>query len=301
MVTVNKYPLFGEPGHRIDLLLRAISGTIALSSVFMAYRLMPFSDASTIHFSSPVFVTVFAFFILKEPFTAIQVITGIMTLIGVTIISKPEFLFESESAVIHEHRLEGTILAVVAAISAAFAIINLRKLKTTAAAVVVFWFAFAIIIFGTTVLAILNQFVMPTGLWAYSLLVVIGLLGIGDQYFLTIALQNESAGPVSVVRTFNIVLSFIWEAFILSEAIEWTSVLGATIISSCVVILAIVKWQSEKPEMFAKMYGFFKCCHKCDHNLKTTPQSLCASTDNILIDEPSVQHTVHSNTIFIDS
>ncbi|CAG2180441.1 unnamed protein product, partial [Oppiella nova] len=43
-IAVNKYPLFGEPGHRIDLLLRAVSGTIALSSVFMAYRLMPFSD-----------------------------------------------------------------------------------------------------------------------------------------------------------------------------------------------------------------------------------------------------------------
>ncbi|CAG2107587.1 unnamed protein product [Medioppia subpectinata] len=240
-IAINKYPLFGESGHRLHLALRAISGTIALSSVFMAYRLMPFSDASTIHFSSPVFVTVFAYFMLKEPFTVIQIISGVLTLIGVTIISKPEFLFESESTVIHEHRLEGTLLAALAAISAAFAIINLRKLKTTAAAVVVFWFAFAVIIFGSIVLLILDKYVLPTGVWTWSLLVAIGLLGIGDQYFLTIALQNESAGPVSVVRTFNIVLSFLWEALLLSDAIEWTSVVGATIISSCVVILARVR------------------------------------------------------------
>ncbi len=42
------------------------------------------------------------------------------------------------------------------------------------------------------------EFVIPTGLWTYALLFGIGFCGIGDQYLLTIALQYESAGPVSV-------------------------------------------------------------------------------------------------------
>ncbi len=58
------------------------------------------------------------------------------------------------------------------------------------------------------------EFVIPTGLWTYALLFGIGFCGIGDQYLLTIALQYESAGPVSVTRTFNIVLSFLWEVLI---------------------------------------------------------------------------------------
>lgn len=296
-IAINRYPLFGRSGHRLDLALRAISGTIALSSVFMAYRMMPLSDASTIHFSSPVFVTVFAYFILKEAFTWIQVITGILTIIGVTIISKPEFLFGSESLVIHEHRLYGTILAVVAAVSAAFALISIRRLKTTPAAVVVFWFAFSLFTCGSVILLILKQFVFPTGLLTWTLLITVGLLGIGDQYFLTIALHYESAGPVSVTRTFNIVLSFLWEALILSEAIEWTSVVGAAIVSSCVLVLALDKWRKEKPELFQRLYNCLKCC-KTPNNVSKLSNSLGASTASL--DSIIVQSTVRSNVILID-
>ncbi len=296
---MNKYPLFGQPGHRLDLALRAISGTISLSSVFMAYRLMPLSDASTIHFASPVFVTVFAYFMLREPFTILQCITGAVTIVGVTIISKPEFIFGTESELIHEHRLLGTVLAVIAAITAAFSIINLRKLKTTPAAVVVFWFALSLITFGSIVLFILGKFVVPTGLWTYALLFGIGLCGIGDQYFLTIALQYESAGPVSVTRTFNIVLSFLWEVLILSEAIEWTSVVGATLVSSCVIILALVKWQTEKPQLFHKLYDRLLCCRpKSEDIVKTCSKSLSCSTDTI--DSTVAPNISHSNIITID-
>ncbi|OTF78771.1 hypothetical protein BLA29_008371 [Euroglyphus maynei] len=51
------YNFFGQPGHRLDLFYRSLSGTISLSAVYIAYRLIPLSDASTIHFASPVFVT----------------------------------------------------------------------------------------------------------------------------------------------------------------------------------------------------------------------------------------------------
>jgi drug/metabolite transporter (DMT)-like permease len=128
---IGKYPFFGQTGHRLDLALRAISGTISLTTIYMAYRLMPLADASTIHFSSPVFVTIFAYFMLKEPLTILQLITGTITLTGVVIIAKPEFIFGSESEEVHENRLEGTILAVIAALTAAFSMVNLRKLKTT--------------------------------------------------------------------------------------------------------------------------------------------------------------------------
>lgn len=297
-IVINKYSVFGRPGHRIDLALRAISGTIALSSVFTAYRLMPLSDASTIHFSSPVFVTVFAYFILREPFKVIQVVTGILTIIGVTIISKPEFIFGSETEVVHEHRLEGTILAVVAAVTAAFALISIRRLKTTPAAVVVFWFAVLLFISGSTILYIINRFVWPTGLITWSLLVVVGLLGIGDQYFLTIALHYESAGPVSVTRTFNIVLSFLWEALILSEAIEWTSVVGAVIVSSCVLILAVDKWRTEKPELFDRLTACLRCSRRpVKTSLKQMPESVRSSTDSL--DVISNQETIHSQSVLL--
>lgn len=129
---------------------------------------------------------------------------------------------------------------------------------------------------------------------------VIGLCGIGDQYFLTIALKYETAGPVSVTRTFNIVLSFIWEVVLLSEAIEWTSIVGACLVSSCVIILALVKWRSECPQLFEKAFNRFCCCFvkkEMESNLKTIPDSLRASNESI--DSMVVQSTVHSNAILL--
>jgi len=237
---------------------------------------------------------------LKEPLTILQGITGTITLIGVTVIAKPEFIFGSESELVHDNRLEGTILAVIAALTAAFSMINLRKLKTTPVAVVVMWYSATVIVSGLVILVILDKLVLPTGLWTWSLLVGIGFCGIGDQYFLTLAFQYESAGPISVTRTFNIVLSFIWEVVLLSEAIEWTSVIGACLVSSCVIILALVKWKTEKPQLFENLFNKFCCCFVKKEmvcNLKRIPDSLRAS--NKSIDSIIVQSTVHSNAILL--
>ncbi|XP_027193842.1 solute carrier family 35 member G1-like [Dermatophagoides pteronyssinus] len=247
------YNFFGQPGHRLDLFYRSISGTISLSAVYIAYRLIPLSDASTIHFASPVFVTVFAYFLLKEPLSKLQIITGTITLTGVFIIAKPEFIFGSESDVIHEMRLEGIILSVIASMTAAFSMIALRKLKTTPVAVVVMWYSFTLVICGSTYLTIANKWIIPNTTQIWSLLIAIGFCGILDQYCITLAFQYEKAGPISVVRTFNIVLSFFWEVMLLNEDIEWTSILGACLICSCVIVLALVKWYKESPESFDKI------------------------------------------------
>ncbi|KAH7645573.1 eama-like protein 5 [Dermatophagoides farinae] len=251
---------------------RSISGTISLSAVYIAYRLIPLSDASTIHFASPVFVTVFAYFLLKEPLSKLQIITGTITLTGVFIIAKPEFIFGSESDVIHEMRLEGIVLSVIASMTAAFSMIALRKLKTTPVAVVVMWYSFTLVVCGSTYLTIANKWIMPNTTQIWSLLIAIGICGILDQYCITLAFQYEKAGPISVVRTFNIVLSFLWEVMLLNEDIEWTSILGACLICSCVIVLALVKWYKESPESFEKIRRKL-CCFCPAPGPKPKPKS----------------------------
>lgn len=235
-------------------MLRSISGTISLSSVFVAYRLIPLSDASTIHFASPVFVTIFAYFLLKEPFTRLQIITGAITLTGVVIIAKPEFIFGSgESELAHEMRFEGTALAVLASMTAAFSMISLRKLKSTPVAVTVMWYSFTLVVLGSLYLTLANKWTMPSSTQTWASLVGISICGVFDQYLITLAFQYEKAGPISVVRTFNIVLCFIWEVMLLNEAIQFTSVMGACLICSCVIVLALVKWNKESPETFDRI------------------------------------------------
>ena len=72
------------------------------------------------------------------------------------------------------------------------------------------------------------------------------------QLMLTVALQIEEAGLVSLARTFDIVLAFIYETTLLSVAVSWTSILGAVIVITGVCIIALRKYLQAKPEIFAR-------------------------------------------------
>jgi len=259
MAVIKKNHILGEPNKRLLLAIRAITGTISVMTIYIAYRMMPIADASTIHFSSPVFVAVFGYFILKERLSIVQIVTGIVTMIGVGIISKPEFIFGSESEVVHEHRLEGTILAIAASVTGALAAICLRKLKTTPVAVIAIWHGVLILIAGIVFLIIINELVWPTGWLTWLLLLGNGVCCVGDQFFFTIAFQYENAGPISVVRTFNIALVFFWEILFFSVVVEWTSIVGACLVFSCIIIISVYKWKTENPTNYNNVINKILC------------------------------------------
>ena len=209
--------------------------------------MIPIGDATTIYFSSPVLVTVFAYFLLNEPFRFIQFATCCLTIVGVGFISKPEFIFGKQTDIHYPYLLFGKILAMVAAITSSITLINLRKLKTTPAAVVVFWFASAIVFFGSIALYVLGTFkpIDLTDMLCSGLLCAIGLMSVLEQYFLTIALQHEDATTISVTRSFNIVLAFLWEVVIFDEIVTWTSIVGAVLVSMCILLLSFSKTWSK--------------------------------------------------------
>ena len=172
------------------------------------------------------------------------------------LIARPEFIFGAKESVIeNENRLLGTLLAFTAAVLVSYSWIQIRKLKTTPPSVIVMWFAASLTCSSVIILAITNQYSWPRGLYNWSMLFVAGICGIADQYFLCLSLKYESAGPISVIRTLNIVLSFLWGIFLLGEKTELTSVIGALLITFCVLILALVKWKSENPKSFYSVYN----------------------------------------------
>lgn len=63
------------------------------------------------------------------------------------------------------------------------------------------------------------------------MLVLIALLGIAGQTFLTKALQIEKAGPVSLMRTVDVILAFIFQFIFFGREPTWWS-LGGTL---CIV------------------------------------------------------------------
>src|ERR1700712_2389605 len=88
-----KEPLFGIEGERVALLERSVFGYTCFVLSYYALSYISLSDSSAIAFSAPVFVSVFACVLLKEPCGVFQVVTIFGTLVGVFLIARPSFLF----------------------------------------------------------------------------------------------------------------------------------------------------------------------------------------------------------------
>lgn len=68
-------------------------GTISLACLYSSYRYIPLADATTLRFTSPVFIAIFAHFFANEPFGLLQLVNSATTLTGVVLIGRPSFLF----------------------------------------------------------------------------------------------------------------------------------------------------------------------------------------------------------------
>lgn len=199
-------PLFGVKGERWALFLRASFGFVSLAGNYMAIQMIGLSDASSIVFSAPVFVTFIAFFLLREPLRCTNLLTLVMVIFGIILICKPEILIEHNKVEVieEEARLIGSVIALVACLANAMTYITLRKLKKTSSQISIIWFSVVSIIFGVALNAALFDFNMPQTMLGWGLMLLNGLCGVFGQLLLTLSLKITEAGPVSMARTMDI-------------------------------------------------------------------------------------------------
>jgi len=149
----------------------------------------------------------------------------------------------------------GSIFASVGCLCAASVFILIRKLAKTPYYVVIFWFSLISVILGFSACYFLNVLTAPESTLEYIYLVAIGVCGTFGQLFMTISLKIEDAGPVSLGRSIDVVITYIYQVTLLKEPTSWLSLVGAVIILSAVFVTAIWKWHASKPELFS--------CLKC--------------------------------------
>ncbi|KAI1290259.1 Solute carrier family 35 member G1 [Halotydeus destructor] len=227
-------------GERWPLFLRGAFGFTAFGLAYSSLHLIPLGDSSTIVFSSPVYVSIFACILIGEACGLFQVVVIAITLSGVILISKPTFIFGvHESVADIEYRTEGTIMSFISSMATALTFVMIRKLQKTSASVVIAWFSIISIIMGIIVLTGVYVFLdqdhlirFPTDftMKEWLLLLVNGLCGVAGQFSLTIALKIEEAGVVSLARTTDIIVAFIYQVSFLAEPVHWTSLVGAAIV-----------------------------------------------------------------------
>ncbi|KAH9413992.1 hypothetical protein DERP_012369, partial [Dermatophagoides pteronyssinus] len=86
---------FGPTELRPILIMRGIAGATSLFLRFIAFHYLSIADASVIIFSVPIFVSIFAWFYLKEPCGLFHTLTIIIAMIGLIMTTKLPIFFSS--------------------------------------------------------------------------------------------------------------------------------------------------------------------------------------------------------------
>lgn len=210
----------------------------------------------------------FACVILKEACGVFQIIMVITTMTGVMLIARPTFLFSTDTMdndFKPEDRVIGTIMSLGAALTMSFSYVMIRKAKKTPAVTVVTIFSFFGLTLGALVFTILKfskvEVHIPKGTRDFGLLVANGICGVVGQSLMVLSLQIEEAGLVSLMRTIDIVLAFVYQISFLGQKPTLLSIGGAIIIFGTCVACALKKYFDARPEVFER---YFKCCKRED-------------------------------------
>ncbi|KAM6348082.1 solute carrier family 35 member G1 [Alca torda] len=242
-----KTGFLGPKGKRIFLFFRGFLGSSAMILLYYAFQVMPLADATVITFSSPVFTSLLAWIFLKEKYSIWDLLFTIFAITGVVLIARPPFLFGSNVTGIegsYTDHLKGTIAAITSTVSAASTFVILRKVGKSVHYFLSIWYYAVIGLIGCVIaLFVMNEWRLPYCGKDRVFLILIGLLGLGGQIFLTKALQIEKAGPVAIMKTMDVVFAFILQILFLNHLPTWWTVGGALCVVASSSGTAIRKWR----------------------------------------------------------
>ena len=216
------------PGGKVHLLiLRGLLGFSAMILFFYTITTIPLGVAITLNKTSPLFVSVLAFFLLNEHLSRKGVAALLVGFIGVVLITKPVGLVFS-----YEH-----FLGILGGFFAAAAYTTIKKIKhiydarvivlsfmTTGTLFPLFLFVIAPYVAAPEDLAFLFvDFKLPDTAKVWTLILLIGVISTLSQWLLTKAYSLSKAGVIGVVSYTNIPFA-IGFGFMLGDAFPdfWT-------------------------------------------------------------------------------
>ena len=206
------------------LLTRGLLGTIALFCIFKALTILPIATATLIQYIYPTFTVICAYLILKEHIYKRIVLSIIIGLIGVIIISQPEW--SSNQNIIET--VIAIAIAILGALMTSLAYICVRKLSEKENPLVIIYY-FPLVSIPISLPFIINDFVIPYGSdWIW-------IIGIGcftqiGQLCITEGLRLMPAGQATSLNYSQVIFSSIWGVLIFQETITKEIYLGGLFI-----------------------------------------------------------------------
>ena len=205
---------------RRSMLLRCITGLIAMILYFSALGLIPIGQAVTLQYTNPLFVALLSSVFVSEKVEPFVWTLAIISFIGIVLIVSPDLQTIEVNAV----------LALGSGFFAALAYLYVRRLRASEHALsIVFWFA----TFSVAFTFIPAMPTLPTAL--SDPVVTLALVGIGvgagaGQVGLTFAFHKANAAWISAFSYLTVIVATIYGYTIFGETLNSRDLLGCALI-----------------------------------------------------------------------
>lgn len=229
-----KLPVFGH--NKKWLLIRGISGTIALTIFFYTIHYLPMAVATIVQYLAPIFTIIFAMILLKEKVRALQWPFIGLGFVGVLLLAlgKSDTSLETEGL-----SLFWLGLGILSAVLSGVAYVSIMKLKATDQPITIVMY-FPMVAIPFMVLLCLWDFTMPQGIeWLF--LLIIGIFTQLAQISLTKALHEGNASSIIPFQYLGAIYAFILGYFVFLEAFSPMLIIGMTLILTGVIVNSLLK------------------------------------------------------------
>ena len=232
-------PVLGN--NRKWLLVRGISGMIALTIFFYTIHYLPLAIASTVQYLAPVFTVIFAMIILKDKVKALQWFFIFVAFAGVSLIGLNNLLANDIQMSID---YTWFILGIISAAFSGIAYTAIIKLKNTDTPINIVIY-FPMLSLPIMTIGCFFEFTMPKGIeWLF--LLIIGIFTQIAQVLMTKALHEESAAVITPFQYLGAVYAALIGFFIFDERLSWVVYVGILMIMTGVIANVLVKATKER-------------------------------------------------------
>ncbi|MEA3290384.1 MAG: DMT family transporter [Campylobacterota bacterium] len=197
LYSLKKAPVFIDSSKLHLLILRGVFGALAMVLFFYTIATIPLGEAITLNKTSPFFVTILAFYLLKESVNRYTILALIIGFLGIVMIMKP---FDMSISVEH-------IMGVLGGFFAAAAYATIKKIKDIYDARVIMLSFMGVGMILPLLIYLFTPYMtfqVHSDPLVWVLITLMAVISTGSQWFLTRAYSISKASIIGVVSYTNI-------------------------------------------------------------------------------------------------
>lgn len=253
------------------LVARGFGGFFGVFGLYYSLVYLDLSDATVLTFLAPSLACWACSILLKQPFTRMEQIAALVSLLGVVLIARPTSFFGSandpppaagngegatgEGAVHHRatpaERLSAVGVAMLGVMGAATAYTTIRWIgKRAHPLITVNYFAAWCTIVSTTALTFVPSipFALPSGIIEWSYLIFLGVCGFAMQFLLAAGLQAEKSSRATNMVYVQMLFALLADRIVFGQSPAALSLVGGAMILGSAIYVAVKKEEVKKED-----------------------------------------------------